>query len=112
MSCYERSPMSCAAATTSIAHHIRSATPRMTSGTTSSPKSKKRATRAARTKGSPIRLVEFNGRSQTLSQWAAEMGVTYACIQSRVKFGTPLDRPPSKAGRPKGYSPRAKPGVE
>jgi len=44
--------------------------------------------------------------AQTLSQWATEMGVTYACIQSRVKFGTPLDRPLSKAGRPKEFSPR------
>jgi hypothetical protein len=70
----------------------------MKRGAASLPKPRKRA---ARPKGAPIRQVEFNGRTQTLRQWAVEMGVSYACIQSRVKFGTPLDRPPSKVGRPK-----------
>jgi hypothetical protein len=105
MNCYEKLPMSCAAATTSIADHIRSRTPQTTNGTTSLPKSRKRVSYPRN-----ARLVEFKGRYQTLRQWAAEMGVTYACIQSRVKFGTPLDLPPQRSGRPKGYSPQAAKG--
>lgn len=97
----KRPPMSCAAVTQSIVHHIRSTKLPTTNGTTVSPRSRTRAKKTGR-------LVEFNGRSQTLAQWAAEVGVSYACMQSRVKFGTPLDRPFSKAGRPKGYSPPAK----
>lgn len=93
MSYSKESPTSCAAATRSIAHHIRSNKLRTTSGTNCSPKSK-----------TPVKisrnLFEFAGRRQSIRQWAAEYGLSRACIQSRLRYGIPLDQPKSRAGRP------------
>lgn len=94
MSYSPKSLMSCAAATQSIAHHIRSTKLPTTSGTTVSPRSRKHATKVSRN------VFEFNGRSMSIRQWAAEYGLSRACVQSRLRYGIPLDQPKLRAGRP------------
>jgi len=42
--------------------------------------------------GPTPKLYECNGRSQTLKQWAVELGLSRACLTSRIRYGIPLDR--------------------
>jgi hypothetical protein len=42
--------------------------------------------------GPAPKLYECNGRRLTLRQWSAEMGLSHACLASRVRYGIPLDR--------------------
>lgn len=42
--------------------------------------------------GPKPKLYECQGRSQTLNQWSAELGLSHACLVSRVRYGIPLDR--------------------
>ena len=37
-------------------------------------------------------LIEFNGRSQTLTQWANELGITRSSLQNRLAAGWSLER--------------------
>ena len=47
------------------------------------------------------KFFEFSGQKKTIHGWAVHFGLTYACIQSRLKQGTPLDAPKSNRGRPR-----------
>lgn len=49
------------------------------------------------------RLIEWNGKTQTMRQWAAEIGFSYHALQSRLDRGWPLDlaMDPSASRRPK-----------
>jgi hypothetical protein len=42
--------------------------------------------------GPKPKLYECNGRNQTLKQWSAELGLSHACLTSRIRYGIPLDR--------------------
>ena len=47
-----------------------------------------------------VKFFEFAGQRRTIAGWAAQLGLSYECVQSRLRFGIPLDKPKSKAGRP------------
>jgi hypothetical protein len=40
----------------------------------------------------PPKTLEFQGKTQTVSQWAEETGIPYANITGRLKLGWPVDR--------------------
>lgn len=37
-------------------------------------------------------LHECRGQFRTLKEWARELGLSHACLTSRVRYGIPLDR--------------------
>jgi hypothetical protein len=45
----------------------------------------------APTKGH-LKLIEFKGRSQSITEWARETGINYGTLVSRLNKGWPLDR--------------------
>lgn len=47
------------------------------------------------------RLIEYNGKTQTVAEWARELGISYAQLQSRLDRDWPLDiaMDPSKSRR-------------
>lgn len=94
MSYLPKSPIACAAVTLSIASHIRSNKPLTTNGTSCSLKSRTPATKVSRN------VFEFNGRRGSIKEFAALYGLSPACVQSRLRYGIPLDQPKSRAGRP------------
>jgi hypothetical protein len=51
---------------------------------------------------SRVKFFEFKGERRTIHDWSRRLGLTYQCVQSRLKQGTPLDAPKSRAGRPNG----------
>jgi len=95
MSYSPKLPIACAAVTLSIASHILSSKPLTMSGTSSLRKLRTPATKIGRA------LFEFKGRRMSIKQWALATGLSPACIQSRLRYGIPLDQPKSAAGRPK-----------
>jgi hypothetical protein len=42
--------------------------------------------------GPQPKLYECKGRLQTLKQWSKELGISHACLTSRIRYGIPLDR--------------------
>lgn len=38
------------------------------------------------------RVVEYRGKTQTVSQWARECGISESCLRNRLKAGWPLSR--------------------
>lgn len=39
------------------------------------------------------RMVTFNGKTQTLAEWAEDLGLVYGTLSARInKYGWPLDR--------------------
>ncbi len=52
-----------------------------------------------------VKFYEFKGERRRISDWARRFGLTYTCVESRLKQGIPLDKPRSKRGRPLGFSP-------
>jgi hypothetical protein len=101
MSYFPKSPIGCAAATLSIASHIRSNKLPTTSGTTFSPRLKMPATSQRTYKGRRVaKLYESGGQNKTIYQWINLTGLPYSTIQQRIQRGAPLDAPKSRAGRP------------
>jgi hypothetical protein len=49
-----------------------------------------------------VKFFEFNGEIRTIFGWAQLFGLSYQCVQSRLRYGTPLDKPKSRRGRPMG----------
>lgn len=47
-----------------------------------------------------VKFYDFNGERRTILGWAQRFGLTYTCVESRLKFGIPLDAPKSRRGRP------------
>jgi len=38
------------------------------------------------------RVIEFNGETKTLAQWAEHLGISYGCLYRRLSSGWPLER--------------------
>ncbi len=47
------------------------------------------------------KMYEFKGERRTILGWCEKYGLNYACVQSRLRQGTPLDAPKQARGRPK-----------
>lgn len=47
-----------------------------------------------------VKFYEFKGERRPIVGWMQRFGLTYTCVESRLKQGIPLDQPKSRAGRP------------
>jgi hypothetical protein len=41
-------------------------------------------------------MITFNGKTQTMTQWADELGINRNTISARIRYGFPVERVLSK----------------